>query len=127
MGSEIDVNDHSHQPATKQDIAEVRAEITRTNDDLRTEIKQLSDLLRAEIRETRDQLRSESHHGFDDLKETMRDSQTEMLKAFYGFAQSADARFKDVETADMALRNRLTAVEFRVTEIERRLNLPPTH
>ena len=34
------------------------------------------------------QLRSEFPHGFDDLKETMRDGQTELLRAFYNYAQS---------------------------------------
>jgi hypothetical protein len=29
-----------------------------------------------------EQLRSEFHHGLDDLKESMRDNQTEILKAF---------------------------------------------
>ena len=47
--------ENSHEPATKQDI---------------------------------EQLRSEFHHGFDELKEAFRDSQTELLKAFYSFAQS---------------------------------------
>jgi hypothetical protein len=72
-----------------------------------------------------DQLRAEFHHGFDDLKEAMRDNQTELLKAFYNFAQTADAKFKDAETSDTALRQRLTAVETRLTEVEKRLNLPP--
>ena len=31
-----------------------------------------------------EQLRSEMNHQFDDLKETVRDIQTEILKAFYG-------------------------------------------
>jgi hypothetical protein len=36
-----------------------------------------------------EQIRSEFHRGFDDLKETMRDIQTELLKAFYNFADSS--------------------------------------
>jgi hypothetical protein len=40
------------------------------------------------------QLRSEFQHGFDDLKETLRDVQTELLKAFYAFAQSTDAKLR---------------------------------
>jgi len=72
-----------------------------------------------------DQLRSEFQHSFDDLKETMRDGQTELLKAIYSFAQSADVKLKEGEIADIMLRQRLTAVEFRVTEIEKRINLPP--
>jgi len=56
------------QPATKQDIAELRSE------------------LQSEIRQNSDQLRSEFQHGFDDLKESLRDVQTELLRAFYSFA-----------------------------------------
>jgi hypothetical protein len=95
--------ENGHEPATKQDLRE-----------LRTELKQ--DI---------EQLRSESNHAFDDLKETMRDGQTELLRAFYSFAQSTDAKLKDTEISDMMLRERLTAVEMRLTEIEKRMHLPP--
>jgi len=49
--------DNGHEPATKADLTELRTEL--------------------------EQLRAESHHAYDDLKETMRDVQTELLKAFY--------------------------------------------
>ncbi|MCX6626225.1 MAG: hypothetical protein NTW28_01160 [Candidatus Solibacter sp.] len=71
------------------------------------------------------QLRSEMQHHFDDLKETMRDGQTEILKAFYGYAQTTDAKLKEGEQSDIALRQRLTAVESRILEVEKRLNMPP--
>ena len=48
--------DNGHEPATKADVAAVNERI--------------------------DILRSEFQHFFDELKETMRDSQTELLKAF---------------------------------------------
>ena len=95
--------ENGHDPATKQDVSE-----------LRTDLKQ--DV---------EQVRSEFQHGFDDLKETMRDVQTELLTAFHSFAQSTDAKLKETELADIMLRQRLTAVESRLTEIERRINLPP--
>jgi hypothetical protein len=72
-----------------------------------------------------EQLRSESHHAYDDLKETIRDAQTELLTAFYGWAKSTDAKFKESEIADLTLRQRITALECRLTEVEKRLNLPP--
>jgi len=34
------------------------------------------------------QLRSEMQRQFDELRETMRDVQTEILKAFYGYTQT---------------------------------------
>jgi len=76
---------------------------------------------KADMTRLGEQLRSEFQHGFDDLKETMRDMQTEMLKAFYGFAQSTDAKLKETELADIMLRQRLTAVESRLTEVEKRI------
>lgn len=99
--------ENGHEPATKADLTG------------------LGEALRSEMTNLGDQLRSEFQHGFDDLKETMRDMQTEMLKAFYGFAQSTDAKLKETEIADITLRQRLTAVESRLTELEKRVHLPP--
>jgi hypothetical protein len=95
--------ENGDQPATKKDLGELRTELKQDNE----------------------QLRSELHHAYDDLKEMFRDGQTELLKAFYSYAQSTDAKLKESEVADMLLRSRLTAVESRVTEIERRVNQPP--
>jgi len=55
----------------------------------------------------------------------MRDVQTELLRAFYSYAQSADTKLKEGEIADFTIRQRVTTVESRLTEIEKRLNLPP--
>lgn len=106
--------DHTEEPATKADIQRLQSELHGRTDQLRSEMK-----------ETSDQLRSEMHHNYDDLKETMRDVQTELLKAFYTFATTADARQKANESAHSGMNDRLTAVEQRVTELEKRLNLPP--
>jgi uncharacterized protein YicC (UPF0701 family) len=72
-----------------------------------------------------EQLRSEMNHQYDDLKETLRDVQTEILRAFYGYTQTTDAKLKEGEQSDIALRQRLTAVESRILEVEKRLNMPP--
>jgi hypothetical protein len=71
------------------------------------------------------QLRSEMQHQFDELRETMRDVQTEILKAFYGYTQTTDLKLKETEQSDIALRQRLSAVESRILEVEKRLNMPP--
>ena len=81
--------------------------------------------LRSGTKQDIELLRSESHHSFDAPKETMRGGQTELPKAFYTFAQNTDAKLKDTELADIMLRQRLTAVELRLREIEKRINLPP--
>ena len=86
--------------ATKGDLQDLRNEIlTATKDDLQN-LK-------------------------DELLEAFRDGQTEMLRAFYSFAQSADVKFKETELDDIMLRQRLTAMESRLTEVEKRLHLPP--
>ena len=73
---------------------------------------------KADLQVAVDQLR-------DELKEAIHDSQTELLTAFYTFAKSIEANLSDLEKSDSGIRNRLAAAESRLTEIERRLNMPP--
>ncbi len=72
------------------------------------------------------QLRSEFQHGFDELKESMRDGQTELLRAFYSYTQSNNERLSAVEQDSVPVRKRLAILESRITEVEKRLNLPPS-
>jgi hypothetical protein len=83
--------DNGHEPATKQDLAI---------------------------------LRSEMSHQFDDLKETFRDSQTELLKAFYSFAESNQKRLAEMETESAAIKSRLATIEDRLLQVERKVNFP---
>jgi division protein CdvB (Snf7/Vps24/ESCRT-III family) len=57
--------------------------------------------------------------------ETMRDIQTEMLKAFYSFAETNQKRLTEAEREAAALKDRLATVESRLMEVEKRLNMPP--
>ena len=61
----------------------------------------------------------------DQIIEAIRDSQTEVLKAFYGFSQTIQDRFKENDTTEASLKRRLTTLESRLLEVEKRLNLPP--
>jgi hypothetical protein len=61
----------------------------------------------------------------DELSEGIRDSQTEVLKAFYGFTQTVQQRFKESDDMESSLRKRMTILESRLIEVERRLNMPP--
>lgn len=94
--------DDLNAPATKGDLQRFA-----TKDDLEQTLQQS----KAELR--------------DELVEVMRDVQTELLKAFYSFAKSTEAKLSDSEISDHLIRQRVSAVESRITEIERRLNLPP--
>ena len=80
----------SDQLATKQDLAELRAETKR-------------DLAEAEQRIT------------DKLTEAIRDSQTEVLRAFYNWARPLEMRLRPMEE----LSQRLSWLEDRVAELER--------
>jgi hypothetical protein len=59
------------------------------------------------------------------LTEAIRDSQTEILKAFYGFTETVQTRFKAQDDTEAGLKKRLTVVEERLLEVEKRLNMPP--
>jgi predicted nucleic acid-binding Zn-ribbon protein len=81
----------------------------------------------ADLSERLEMLRTEVQHGYDDLREAIRDSQTEMLKAFYSFAQSNSKRFAELEGNEAAIRSRLGTIEDRLMELERRVITPPPH
>jgi hypothetical protein len=58
------------------------------------------------------------------LVEAMHDTETRLLRAFYGFTQSIQARFHGDDETDANFRKRLTLVEQRLMEVEKRLNMP---
>lgn len=84
--------ENGNQPATKQDIAEVR-----------TEMKAMEDR----------------------LIEAFRDSQTELLKAFYSFTESNRQRVSQVEGNQSSLITRVGALEDRMTDLQLRIITPP--
>jgi hypothetical protein len=58
------------------------------------------------------------------LTEAIRDNETHLLKAFYGFTEWVSARFKASEDSEANLKKRLAVVEERLMEVEKRLNFP---
>ena len=61
----------------------------------------------------------------DRLTETIRDTQTELLKAFYNYAQTSDERIASTEAETASVKKRLAILESRIKEVEKRLNMPP--
>lgn len=61
----------------------------------------------------------------DQLVESFRDGQTELLTAFYGFTQTVQVRFTEADANESLLKRRMTILEKRLLEVEKRLNLPP--
>jgi hypothetical protein len=62
----------------------------------------------------------------DELVEAIRDGQTEVLRAFYGFSQTVLDRFKEQDQTEAGLKRRMATIESRIFEIEKRLNMPPS-
>lgn len=58
------------------------------------------------------------------LTETIRDAQTELLKAFYGYADSNRKRVVQLEGNQGALIDRVGTLEDRITALERKVNFP---
>ena len=88
--------ENGNQPATKQDLAEVRTEMEN----------------RMQAMEDR-------------LIEAFRDSQTELLNAFYSFTESNRQRVSQVEANQASLITRVGTLEDRITDLERRIISPP--
>ena len=58
------------------------------------------------------------------LTETFRDMQTELLKAFYAVAETHHKRITDGERETAALKERVSMMESRLIQVEKRLNMP---
>jgi phage shock protein A len=145
--------DELNAPATKGDIALLKGDVARLGEKIEQILGRVADSearldekieqLRSEtntsyaglvermadgearLDEKIEQLRSEVNHGYADIVERMADGETRLLKAFYGFAQSNQNRVAELEGNEAAIRNRLGALENRILEVEKRLNMPP--
>src|SRR3954454_9503053 len=82
--------------------------------------------LRSEMKEQIAMIRSEMQHTHDELVERISDAETRLLDAFYSFAKTNQARQTAAEQETAGLKERLAILESRVTDVERRLNTPPT-
>jgi len=60
-----------------------------------------------------------------DIMEALRDVETKLLNAFYGYAKSNDKRVLETEGNEAVLRSRVATLETRLTDVEHRLNMPP--
>jgi hypothetical protein len=94
---------NGNEPATKQDLSNVEQR----------------------LEEKIDQLRAEAGHQYNDLLETIRDSETKLLQAFYGYAASNDKRMTQQDANIAVFLSRMTTFETRLLEVEKRLNMPP--
>ena len=88
--------------ATKEDLKALREELKGDMADLRHELKGDMAVMR------------------DELIEVIHDTETKLLKAFYGFAESTQQRL----TQHDGYNERLATIERRLTDVEKRVNFP---
>ena len=115
------MDEDRNAPATKGDLRALEARMLNLETGMQTSMQELE----ARMKERDEMQRSEAQHRFDAVMEAFRDSQTELLKAFYSYAQGNDERAASTEAEASSLKKRLALVESRVTELERRLITPP--
>jgi hypothetical protein len=100
--------DPNQQPATKQDLL-----------DLQTQ-------LQAQFQA---QLQAQLTAAMDSMREFVRDVETHMLTAFHDWSQINTVRIRkleaDVSNTDAAAGVRLDSLEKRVTNLEKKMGLPP--
>ncbi len=56
--------------------------------------------------------------------EALHDTETKLLRAFYGWAEATQKHFADLERSDISLRERIDTCERRITELERKVDFP---
>jgi hypothetical protein len=101
-------------PATKQDLAELRADVSALEERFLEALHTSEDRLREFVQGTEDRVR-----------EFVRDVETNLLKAFYSFAESDAQRHTLSEGQQANLLKRMGVLEERVLAVEKRLNMPP--
>ena len=92
--------DNGHEPATKADLAALEQPLTQNL------------------------TQSLTHNLTEAFTEAIHDSETRLLKAFYGFTETVQARFKAADDSEANMKKRLTVLEERLLEVEKRLNMP---
>jgi F0F1-type ATP synthase membrane subunit b/b' len=133
------------EPATKQDLQEARQglqhEVREVKHELRQELQEVKQELKQDLREAnqaleerlsqridnaKQDLRAELLQRMDEhaasLEESIRDSQTEMLKAFLPYQEAQRVRINILESG---LTERMNIMEHRLFEIEKKLLLNP--
>ncbi len=61
-----------------------------------------------------------------ELLQAIHDMETRILKAFYAYTEASQKHLADLDRSDGSMRDRMGTLEVRITEIEKRLNIPPT-
>ena len=79
---------------------------------------------KADLNALRDATKADLQTLRDELVEALHDTETKLLKAFYGFAEAAQKRMDNVENAQSGITGLIATLDRRVTELEKKVNFP---
>ena len=80
---------------------------------------------RADLAELRGEVHGDLILLQEKLTETIQDSETRVLNAFYKYAEATQKRLALLEGTDANILSRLATMESRILELEKRANIPP--
>ena len=109
--------------------ADVKSQLAEMKTHMANMKAEMADV-RAQVAFLRVEMANQKQDIIDVVQERIRDAQTEILKAFLPFQQSTNIRMRKMEAdqsnSNAALGERMTIMEGRLFEIEKKLlNYPP--
>ena len=111
----------------KAELAELKGNLDRRFDSLDQRFESLDQRFESLDQRFEGRMDAQEERLKDFLREAIRDSETRLLQAFYGYAQSADKHMAQLDSESSQLSSRVATLESRVMDLERRLNFPPSH
>lgn len=103
----IKAMENGNQPATKQDLRDLESRLTSAS-------KEMEGRLTTELEE----------RMTNAFTEAIRDMETKLVGAFYGWAEASQKHFVDLERSDISIRDRIDLCERRIAELERFIKFP---
>ena len=79
---------------------------------------------KTDLKALRQELKGDMAGLRDELVEAIHDTETKLLKAFYGFAEAAQKRMDNVESSQSGLTGIIATLDRRVTDLEKKVNFP---
>jgi hypothetical protein len=116
---------NGNEPATKSDLLALKSDVLALKSDLLVLESRFDAKLSALESRFDGKLDTLEQRMLDRMGGLIHDSETRLLQAFYSFAETNNKRLAQFEATDVLLLTRVTTLESRVLEVEKRLNIPP--
>lgn len=113
---------NGNEPATKSDILALKSDLLALESRMESRMDAKLSALESRFDGKLDTL---EQRMLDRMGGLIHDSETRLLQAFYSFAETNQKRLGQFEATEILLLSRVTTLETRVMEVEKRLNIPP--